>query len=156
MSECYTGYYKSEIGTLEVVGSAAGIQAINFADSKEAPDTPVPPGLQTCFDQLSEYFAGGRQKFLIKLNLQGTDFQKSVWQELLKIPYGKTVSYLDVARALGKEKAIRAVGAANGRNPVPIIVPCHRVIGSDGSLVGFGGGIWRKEFLLRHEGAIVL
>jgi methylated-DNA-[protein]-cysteine S-methyltransferase len=105
---------------------------------------------------MDEYFEGSRKEFQLPLAPEGTDFQKRVWSELLNIPYGATCSYLDVARALGDANAIRAVGAANGRNPISIIIPCHRVIGADGSLTGYGGGLWRKEWLLRHEGVRAL
>jgi methylated-DNA-[protein]-cysteine S-methyltransferase len=109
--------------------------------------------LADCVHQLDEYFARQRKSFDLKLDLRGTDFQKRVWRELLEIPFGKTVSYLDVAVALGDKKSIRAVGHANGQNPIVVIVPCHRVIGSDGSLTGYGGGLWRKEWLLNFEGS---
>jgi methylated-DNA-[protein]-cysteine S-methyltransferase len=101
--------------------------------------------------KVDEYFRGARKKFSLKLLPQGTPFQKLVWQQLKRIPYGKVVSYGDVARAIGKPHAFRAVGNANNKNPIGIIIPCHRVIGSDGKLVGYGSGIWRKEWLLKHE-----
>lgn len=104
--------------------------------------------------QLDEYFGGRCGEFNLPLDLQGTEFQKRVWAELQKIPFGKTVTYKELALRLGDVKAIRAVGTANGANPVSLIVPCHRVIGSDGSLVGYGGGLWRKKWLLQHEGAL--
>lgn len=103
------------------------------------------------FNQLEEYFEGKRVEFDLPLDLQGTDFQKRVWNELLTIPYGKTVSYKELSIRLGDVRAIRAVAAANGANPVSIIVPCHRVIGSDGSLTGYAGGLWRKRWLLDFE-----
>ena len=102
--------------------------------------------------QLREYFAGRRQSFDVELNLQGTEFQLAVWNELLRIPYGDTITYAELARRIGKPSAIRAVGAANGANPIPVIVPCHRVIGSNGTLTGYGGGIERKQWLLALEG----
>jgi methylated-DNA-[protein]-cysteine S-methyltransferase len=103
--------------------------------------------------QLTAYFAGGLKHFDLPLAPNGTDFQRRVWSALREIPFGTTISYLDLARRVGNAAAVRAVGAANGRNPIPIIVPCHRVIGSNGSLTGFGGGLPRKQWLLRHEGA---
>jgi len=151
-----TAYYASEIGFLKITGSDAGVHRIEFTELTSAPTTNVPDCLKPCFAQLDEYFAGTRRKFQLQLQPEGTPFQQAVWQELLNIPYGRTASYLDVARALGKPKAIRAVGAANGANRIPIIIPCHRVIGSNGALIGFGGGLWRKEFLLRHENVIVI
>jgi methylated-DNA-[protein]-cysteine S-methyltransferase len=105
-------------------------------------------------EELLAYFDGRLRAFDVPLAPNGTDFQRRVWQELRKIPYGTTVSYATVARRVSNMAAVRAVGAANGRNPIPIIVPCHRVIGSDGSLTGFGGGLDRKRWLLRHEGAL--
>ena len=106
--------------------------------------------------QLAAYFAGDRHGFDIPLALTGSEFQQAVWTQLLTIPYGMMVSYQDIADGLDNPQAVRAVGAANGQNPVSIIVPCHRVVGSDGKLVGYGGGLWRKEWLLRHEGALLL
>ena len=103
------------------------------------------------FKQLSEYFKGQRREFFLNLEPMGTDFQKSVWRQLEKIPYGVTTSYGEIADALGKPSAGRAVGSANGKNPIAIIIPCHRVIGSDGSLTGYGGGLWRKEWLIGFE-----
>jgi methylated-DNA-[protein]-cysteine S-methyltransferase len=104
--------------------------------------------------QVEEYFAGVRREFTLPLDLRGTEFQKRCWQALLEIPYGRTCTYADVARAVGKPRAFRAVGLANNRNPVAIIVPCHRVIGSDGSLTGYGGGLDVKQKLLSLEGAL--
>ena len=156
MNETYTAFYKSEIGFLKAIGSDEGLHELEFTDLKSAPDSEVPACLQECFDQLDEYFSGELKNFSLSLNPQGTDFQKSVWRQLVKIPFGQTTSYLHIATALGNKKALRAVGAANGQNRIPIIIPCHRVIGSDGSLIGFGGGIWRKEWLLKHEKVVLV
>lgn len=152
MSEEYKTYYRSPIGVMKIVGSENGITAIDFVDDVRA-SAKTPVCLEDCVRQLDEYFARRRKSFDLKLDLRGTDFQKRVWRELLKIPFGKTVSYLDVAVALSDKKSIRAVGRANGQNPIVLIVPCHRVIGSDGSLTGYGGGLWRKEWLLNFEGS---
>ncbi len=149
-------YYASKIGIFKITGSNAGIHTLEFTDETKLPEQAVPVCLKDCFDQLDEYFAGERKAFQLNLVPEGTAFQQAVWQQLLKIPYGRTSTYLDVAKALGKPKAIRAVGAANGRNKIPIIIPCHRVIGSSGALIGFGGGLWRKEFLLKHEKALLV
>ena len=111
-------------------------------------------GFEAIAEQLAEYFAGERIEFTMPLALHGTDFQRRVWTLLQKIPFGSTRSYAELAQELGNPAAIRALAAANGRNPVSILVPCHRVIGSDGSLVGYAGGLKRKRFLLEHEGAI--
>ena len=154
MSAENKAYYKSPIGTLEIVGSSQGISAISFVEREghcEQSEESL-SSLEYCIRQLDEYFRGRRNEFSIQLDLRGTDFQKRVWRELVHIPFGATTSYLNVAKNLGNPKAIRAVGRANGQNPIVIIVPCHRVIGSDGSLTGYGGGLWRKEWLLDFEG----
>jgi methylated-DNA-[protein]-cysteine S-methyltransferase len=143
--------YRSEIGPLEVVGIPKGILAIDFVEQEFASDRNLPACVRECLQQLDEYFKGKRRKFSVPLILAGTDFQKAVWRQLQKIPCGQTASYGDVARAIGRPRAFRAVGNANNKNRIPLIIPCHRVIGSDGSLVGFGSGIWRKEWLLDHE-----
>lgn len=119
-------------------------------------DADIPECLQQCVTQLEEYFRRARKEFSISLQLQGTDFEKQVWKTLFDIPYGTTRTYMDIAKAIGNTKAVRAVGLANGKNPIAIIIPCHRVIGSDGRLTGYGGGIWRKKWLLKHEGAYLL
>lgn len=116
----------------------------------ERNDTEIAPVTR----QLNEYFNGDRRQFDLPIDLCGTSFQKLVWQQLQTIPYGEVRSYKDVAQAMGAPKAVRAVGGANNRNPVSIIVPCHRVVGSNGSLVGYGGGLEVKEYLLRLEGAL--
>jgi methylated-DNA-[protein]-cysteine S-methyltransferase len=145
-------YYPTAIGPLEIVGTHAGIVSVNFVEDQLPGDTELPPGIVGCANQIDEYFKGQRKEFVLDLILHGTEFQKTVWRELAKIPYGKIVSYGELAKLIGKPKAGRAVGSANGRNPISIILPCHRVIGSNGSLTGYGGGIWRKEWLLKHEG----
>ena len=149
--QTYRACYHSEIGPLEVVGNQLGILTIIFGANEFETDRGLPALMAECLRQLTEYFKGRRRKFSIPLLLEGTDFQKAVWRQLQKIPFGQTASYGDVARAVGSPRAFRAVGNANNKNPIPLIIPCHRVIGSDGKLVGFGGGIWRKEWLLEHE-----
>jgi methylated-DNA-[protein]-cysteine S-methyltransferase len=151
--EGFKAYTLSPIGPLEVSGVAGGIMSVAFVEKRLRSDRHLPGCVEDCVRQLDEYFKGTRKEFSLKLLPEGTPFQKQVWQELRRIPYGKAVSYGDVARAIGKPFAFRAVGNANNKNPIAIIVPCHRVIGSDGSLVGYGSGIWRKEWLLKHEGA---
>jgi methylated-DNA-[protein]-cysteine S-methyltransferase len=140
----------SPVGIIEIAGSAEGIRSIIFLD-KEIEPTPVPDCLQECVSQLNEYFAGKRRIFELKLDPQGTGFQLKVWEKLQLIPFGKTISYLELARMTGSETNTRAVGNANGKNKINIIVPCHRVIGSNGKLTGYGGGLWRKEILLKLE-----
>lgn len=144
-------YYKTHIGTAKIRGNNEGIQYIIFIDEDIETSINIPDFLEPCLRQLKEYFKGIRKDFSVKLNPAGTDFQNSVWNELKKIPYGKTCSYMEQTKNLGNIKAIRAVASANGKNPISIIIPCHRVIGSDGSLTGYAGGIWRKKWLLEHE-----
>ena len=144
-------YYKTPIGTAKIIGNKEGIISVSVIEDKIKTSTKISKCLKSCIVQLDEYFEGNRTQFDLKLNPQGTDFQKKVWDELLNIPFGKTRSYLEQTKKIGDPKAIRAVASANGRNPIWIIIPCHRVIGSDGSLTGYGGGIWRKKWLLEHE-----
>lgn len=153
-----TVYFESPIGRIEVRGSEAGVSDLNFVKtggSRRAgasrKDLPAP--LADALVQLEEYFQGTRRVFTVELDLGGTAFQRRVWRELLDIGFGRTTTYKAIAQALGRPAATRAVGGANHRNPVSIIVPCHRVVGSDGRLTGYGGGLWRKEWLLRHEQA---
>jgi methylated-DNA-[protein]-cysteine S-methyltransferase len=143
-------YYRSPIGTLEIVGSQEGLTAVSFVRRRPV-GGPPDSALREAVEQLDEYFRGRRKEFSLRLCLVGTDFQKRAWEELIRIPYGQTSSYGRVAKNLGKPLAVRAVGQANHRNPISIIVPCHRVLGGDGGLVGYGGGLWRKEWLLAHE-----
>jgi methylated-DNA-[protein]-cysteine S-methyltransferase len=155
-----TATLKSPIGELRLAASEEGLVAVVFPNEKkkrifaEAKGSPAAQAhLEAGLAALREYFAGKRKDFKdIKLAPEGTAFQKSVWKALQKIPFGATKSYADIARAIGNPKAMRAVGLANGKNPIPIIVPCHRVIGANGSLTGFGGGIPTKKALLEHEG----
>lgn len=136
------------------MGDDNGIQSITVIDEALETSTEVPSCLQECVVQLREYFEGGRTHFNLKVNPKGTDFQIKVWNALLKIPYGKTKNYLEQSKTVGDVKAIRAVATANGKNPIWIVIPCHRVIGSDGSLTGYAGGIWRKKWLLEHENPV--
>lgn len=150
-------YYESPIGTIEIKGTEAGISELSFVDLKEERSArqikTAPPGPVTdALAQLEGYFRGSRKVFTVKLDLRGTPFQMRVWAELLKIGYGRTTTYKALAVAVGNPAATRAVGGANHSNPVSIIVPCHRVVGTGGQLTGYGGGLWRKEWLLRHEG----
>jgi methylated-DNA-[protein]-cysteine S-methyltransferase len=149
--EAFKAYYLSPIGPVEVSGIPKGILSVGFVKSRLPNDRNLPECVKEGIRQLDEYFKESRKTFSLKLLLQGTPFQKLVWQGLKKIPYGKVVSYGDVARAIGNPHAYRAVGNANNKNPIAIIIPCHRVIGSDGNLVGYGSGLWRKEWLLNHE-----
>lgn len=140
----------SPVGLLELVASKEGLREINFGTGIFKPR--YNDILRETQKQLREYFQGKRKKFTIPLDPEGTDFQIMVWKELSRIPWGKTVSYGDVARATGKPGASRAVGQANGKNPIPIVVPCHRVIGARGKITGYSGGVEIKKWLLTHEG----
>ena len=149
-------YYQSPIGKLLLIGNGGLLEELHFSNNlKQISISEDWQYDETCFknvlEQLSEYFAGNRQEFDLKIAPQGTTFQKLVWQELQKIPFGQTTSYGEIAKRVGNSKASRAVGMANGKNPIPIIVPCHRVIGKDGSLTGFGGGLDVKRQLLKLE-----
>jgi methylated-DNA-[protein]-cysteine S-methyltransferase len=145
-------YLETPLGTAVVEGDEKGISRITVS-SEEVPfsSKKVPLPLKEAVAQLQEYFNGERENFKLQLNPEGTDFQKQIWQHLQAIPYGKTTTYLELSKEFGNAKAIRAVAAANGKNPLWIVVPCHRVIGSDGSLTGYAGGLWRKKWLLEHE-----
>ncbi len=148
----YVSYLRSSIGQLKITADTNAINSILFVfDNTEMETENSNDVLEICKQQLNEYFAGVRKEFDININQEGTEFQQKVWRELIKIPYGKTVSYNDVAKNVGGRNMMRAVGAANGKNKISIIVPCHRVIGSDGKLTGYAGGMWRKEWLLKHE-----
>ncbi|OEK06161.1 cysteine methyltransferase [Flavivirga aquatica] len=139
------------LGFTKISGDINGLTDITVLNSKEKITDIIPVELEDCVIQLNEYFKGNRKQFNLKLNPQGTDFQKRVWTLLEQVPYGKTMTYLELSKQLGDVKAIRAVANANGKNPLWIIVPCHRIIGSDGSLTGYAGGLHRKKWLLEHE-----
>ena len=145
-------YYQSPVGDLLIESDDDKIITVNFLKTKKE-DERLSPVIEQCIGELDEYFFEGRKFFTVELKLKGSDFQNRVWNELLTIPYGRTNSYLDLAIRLGDANTIRAVGLANGQNPIAIIVPCHRVIGKNGDLVGYGGGLDKKEWLLQHEGA---
>jgi O-6-methylguanine DNA methyltransferase len=163
----YQSTIDSPIGPLRLLSTSEGLAAILFGkgvrrkqDSwirRVFPGAKVEPAgrAQRVFDkQIREYFEGRRRVFELVVDLRGTDFQKKVWAEVARVPYGQTVSYGEIAHLMGKPKAVRAVGAANGANPIPFVIPCHRVIGSDGSLTGYGGGLKNKRWLLAHEGVL--
>lgn len=149
-----TIYLNTPVGTLEIKGDIDGLAFVNFIDPEESESKIIPESLQDTVQQLSEYFEGNRTNFKLKLNPEGTFFQKKVWQQIKDIPFGKTASYQEIANQLGDPKAIRAAASANGKNPIAIIIPCHRVIGSDGSLIGYAGGLHRKKWLLEHENPV--
>jgi methylated-DNA-[protein]-cysteine S-methyltransferase len=153
-------YYQSPVGLLKININEGFITEIVFCDESLLENFPVTDEIISLENnivlnefkiQLDEYFAGKRTVFDLKIQQAGTPFQQQVWDELIKIPFGKTISYLQLSQRINNAKAVRAVGAANGKNNLPIIVPCHRVIGSNGTLTGYAGGLWRKQWLLEHE-----
>ena len=156
-------YYQSPLGALEIRSTGSAISDILFVNSWKGAKIdetslsfikPKSPVIKSCTKQLDEYFAGTRTEFSIHMSQVGTEFQQTVWAALCNIPYGRTISYMELSKRIGNLKAIRAVGTANGNNSISIIVPCHRVIGSNGDLVGYGGDLWRKKWLLEHEGKV--
>ncbi len=144
-------YYQSPIGTIKITASDLVISEVQFVDAATEGKPPTHPLTVQCIGELDEYFQGKRKTFTVPVEQDGTPFQLRVWQQLTKIPFGETMSYLQLAKNLGDPKCIRAAGTANGRNRVAILIPCHRVIGSNKSLIGFSGGLWRKKFLLQLE-----
>lgn len=148
----YRAYYESELGLLEMTANDEGITSLIFVEErKEEHKNQI---IQQCLTELDEYFKQKRTEFTVPLSAVGTPFQKRVWDALYTISYGESASYLDIAEQIGNVKAVRAIGGANSRNPISIIVPCHRVIGKSGKLIGYAGGLWRKEWLLKHEGIL--
>ena len=145
-------YYTSPVGDLLIESQDNKITTVNFLKTGKL-EPVLNPVIEQCIRELDEYFFQGRKFFDVEIELTGSTFQNRVWSELLEIPYGKTISYLELAMRLGDINTIRAVGLANGQNPIAIIVPCHRVIGKNGDMVGYGGGLDKKEWLLLHEGA---
>jgi methylated-DNA-[protein]-cysteine S-methyltransferase len=146
--------YESPVGIIEIVGTDDAVCSIMFLERDRVMNSvqeETPRFLADCLDQLDQYFKGERRDFTFPYTSVGTDFQKTVWNALTRVPYAKTGSYKDIAISIGNEKAVRAVGSANGKNKLSIVIPCHRIIGSNGKLTGYGGGLWRKEWLLQHE-----
>lgn len=145
--------FRTPIGTLQIQGNNTHIFKLGFIEEGTEIDSTNSPSdtMRLCARQLNEYFTGIRTKFQLPLKPLGTPFQVKVWDQLIRVPYGKTAAYSDIAEAIKNPKAVRAVGGANHNNPISIIIPCHRIIGKDGSLTGYGGGLWRKKWLLDHE-----
>lgn len=157
MSLPHSTYYHSPVGLLKISGTEDYISEVSFHDrtqKAEGNKKHIPPMLINCVEQLIQYFNGQRRVFELPLNQPGTAFQQGVWNELIAIPYGKTISYMELAIKTGDTKATRAVANANGKNNIAIIVPCHRVIGSNKDLVGYAGGLWRKKWLLELEAKV--
>jgi methylated-DNA-[protein]-cysteine S-methyltransferase len=149
-------YQSSPIGMIEILGTVEKITSILFIENQEAiaSQNECPQVLEECKNQLDEYFRGIRREFTFPYQLEGTAFQKKVWGALAEVSYAETASYKEIAVSIGNEKATRGVGSANGKNRLSIVIPCHRIIGSNGKLTGYAGGLWRKEWLLRHEGSL--
>lgn len=157
MAEPFSTYYQSPVGLLKISGTDDYISEVSFHDTTQRPAVNkknIPPLLIHCAEQLIQYFNGERRQFELPLHQAGTAFQQEVWSELQTIPFGRTISYLDLAKKTGDPKATRAVANANGKNNIAVIVPCHRVIGSNRELVGYAGGLWRKKWLLEHEAKV--
>ena len=157
MADTLSTYYHSPVGLLKITGTNDYISEVIFHDTSQKPEGKkkhFPPMLINCVEQLIQYFNGQRRQFELPLNQSGTPFQQGVWAELVQIPFGRTISYLELARRTGDTKATRAVANANGKNNIAIIVPCHRVIGANKELVGYAGGLWRKKWLLEHEAKV--
>ena len=154
MSSEQTAYYESPVGLLEIKVEDDYVTSILFSEEQKSGVTPHPLLTET-IHQLKQYFEKERTQFDFPIKQTGTDFQQRVWNELLTIPFGRTLSYLQLSKKLGDAKAIRAVGTTNGKNKIAIVVPCHRVIGTDGSLTGYAGGLWKKKWLLDHESNLI-
>ncbi|RFM27184.1 methylated-DNA--[protein]-cysteine S-methyltransferase [Deminuibacter soli] len=154
MPPLYYTYYQSPVGMLKIGGTDQYIAEISFIDKQEQVEHGEPgisEVMHQCTEELIEFFNGKRRVFDIPVYQEGTEFQQKVWSELLNISFGKTISYMDLAKRLGDVKSIRAAASTNGKNHIAIVVPCHRVIGSNHTLVGYAGGLWRKKWLLEHE-----
>jgi len=150
-----TAYYKTPLGVARLTEEDGFITSVYLLDEEVEIKPPVTPLLKKAAQQLDEYFAGTRKVFDLPLKQQGSNFQQGVWEQLSKIPYGTTISYLRQSKLLNNPLGIRAIASANGKNHLVIVVPCHRVIGADGSLTGFGCGLWRKKWLLEHEARVM-
>lgn len=150
----HTAYYKSPIGIIQLFEENNFLTVAHFIDESISEPSNSSKLLDDTLQQFDEYFSGTRIEFNLPLHAEGTNFQKSVWEKLIEIPFGKTITYLQLAKRLGNVKSIRAAASANGKNPLAIIIPCHRVIGADGKLTGYAGGLLRKQWLLAHEAKI--
>jgi methylated-DNA-[protein]-cysteine S-methyltransferase len=151
MITTYTHIINTPVGALTIIGDETAINTLTFAEGKIPTHEPLPNTILQCVEELNAYFAGSLRTFTFPIAQPGTGFQQSVWQQLIAIPYGQTISYMQLAKRINNPKSIRAVGTTNGKNSIAIVVPCHRVIGSNGSLTGYAGGLWRKKWLLEHE-----
>lgn len=150
----FTTSLTTPLGALRIEGTKEYISLVSFSAESQASSQKLPPLAKEALAQLHAYFRGELKTFTFPIQQSGSDFQQKVWTELQKIPFGKTASYLHLAKAVADEKSTRAVGNANGKNAIAIVVPCHRIIGESGKLVGYAGGLWRKDWLLKHEAKI--
>lgn len=150
-----TAYYQSPVGVTRIIAEDGFITSVSIRDEEIEVEPSDDPVLQMAIKQLEEYFAGERKEFDLPIKQAGSNFQQAVWQQLLTIPYGKTISYGQQSKLMNNPLGIRAIAAANGKNNLWVVVPCHRVIGSDGSLTGYAGGLWRKKWLLAHEAKVL-
>lgn len=144
-------FYDSPVGILKLVSNATHLKSISFCNKKENDSEIIPEILLETINQINEYFSGKRKIFNLKTDPEGSSFQKTIWKLVLNVPYGETTSYNEISRQTGIKGNVRAVGSANGKNPLPIIIPCHRIIGSNGKLTGYSGGLERKKWLILHE-----
>jgi methylated-DNA-[protein]-cysteine S-methyltransferase len=151
MNEVYQTYYYSPIGILEIIGTNQEVTSILFCEEEKHQYENPPPVMLECVNQIDEYFKGKRKEFTFPFITHGTPFQQRVWEQLIKTPFGETSTYKYISEKIGNVKALRAVGNANGKNKLSIVIPCHRIIGTNGTLTGYAGGLWRKEWLLKHE-----
>lgn len=151
MEEIFDQYISSPIGWLKISVTESALVSISFCEDEEESSPDTPAMMETVIQQLTEYFEGTRLTFYLPLSPEGSEFQKKVWNLVAEVPFGSTASYLDIALRSGSEKNTRAVGLANGKNPIPIVIPCHRIIGSNGKLTGYAGGLDKKRWLLQHE-----
>jgi methylated-DNA-[protein]-cysteine S-methyltransferase len=151
MEENFHTYYNSPLGWLKVTSNSKSLLSVSFEQKGGNVSAEIPAILKKSVRQLEEYFNGKRNTFDLELSPEGTDFQQKIWKLVASVPYGETTTYLDIAIRSGSEKNTRAVGFANGKNPIPVIIPCHRIIGSNGKLTGYAGGLERKKWLLLHE-----
>lgn len=147
----YKAYYSSPIGMVEITSDEEHILELEFVENSSEQSQQLPSILRDALKQIDEYFKGTRKAFDLNLKVQGTEFQQTVWNQLRKVPFGTTSSYGEIAKAVGNPKGCRAVGGANNKNRIAIVIPCHRIVGADGSMTGYAGGLWRKEWLLNHE-----
>lgn len=154
MGKLYVSYMDTPVGLVKVVADDGSVLSVTYLAGKRSPDEDPNEVTRECMVQLHEYFMGSRKVFSVPIRAKGSEFQVRVWEELMKVPFGTLTTYIELARKLGDTKFTRAVGSANSRNRINILVHCHRVVGRDGHLTGYSGGLWRKQWLLKHESLV--